>query len=301
MGRLVGIGGVLIVVAVVGLFLGFGAYFAEDTEGALAEKVAAASNEANAIVIDPACLWPLLDTSFSPDAPSAPSQVNLQNCAPADAEIVLDGDWNRVSLQRGEPGKADFERRFSGARAAHHSEEGWIAVEAYDNWGGSGVFSSLVAGRLAADGAALRDIKVHAFGDRCNGGLAGAAMNAGGRLTASANMTPWDIMIEPFADLPFEAQWEAGKARFGAAFGQASSCAICCSAVTREYGLDDQRGLVAVGLRYDPGTAPSSEDALTVCLEDAVCQAAGADALVEAAERATLGPLIDSCAKSISN
>lgn len=251
--------------------------------------------------VDPACLWPVLDTVFSPDAPDAPASVALQGCAPADAEIVLDGDWNRVSLQRGEPGEADFERRFSGARAAHHSEEGWIAVEAYDNWGGSGVFSSLVAGRLAADGAALRDIKVHAFGDRCNGGLAGAAMNAGGRLTASANMTPWDIMIEPFADLPFEAQWEAGKARFGAAFGQASSCAICCSAVTREYRQDDQRGLVAVGLRYDPGTAPSSEDALTVCLEDAVRQAAGADALVEAAERATLGPLIDSCAKSISN
>lgn len=301
MGRLVAIGGVLIVVAVVGLFLGFGAYFVEDTEGAFAEKVAPVSDEVKAVAIDPACLWPLLDVSVSPDAPEAPARISLVDCSPGDAETEIDGDWTRVSLHRGEPGEADFERRYSGARLALISDEGLLALEAYDNWGGSGVFGSLITGRLTSQGAELSDIKIHAFGDRCNGGLGGTRTGADGNLIASANMTPWDIMIEPFADLPFDAQWEAGKARFGEAFGQASSCAICCSAVTREYGPDGQGGLVAVGLRYDPGAAPSSEDALTVCLEEAVRQAAGADGLVEAGEQAALGPLIDACAQEMSN
>ncbi len=301
MGRLVAIGGVLIVVAVVGLFLGFGAYFVEDTEGALAEKVAPASDEAKAVAIDPACLWPLLDVSVSPDAPEAPAHISLVDCSPEDAETEIDGDWIRVSLQRGEPGEADFERRYSGVRLALMSDEGRLALEAYDNWGGSGVFGSLITGRLRSQGAGLSDINVHAFGDRCNGGLGGTRIGADGDLIASANMTPWDIMIEPFADLPFDAQWQAGKARFGEAFGQAASCAICCSAVTREYGPDGQGGLIAVGLRYDPGASPSSEDTLTVCLEDAVRQAAGADGLVEAGEQAALGPLIDACAQAVPN
>lgn len=301
MGRLVAIGGVLIVVAVVGLFLGFGAYFVEDTEGALSEKAAPASDEVKAVAIDPACLWPLLDVSVSPDSPEAPARISLVDCSPKDAETEIDGDWTRVLLQRGEPGDTDFERRYSGARLALMSDEGRLALEAYDNWGGSGVFGSLITGRLTSQGAELSDIKIHAFGDRCNGGLGGTRIGADGDLIASANMTPWDIMIEPLADLPFDAQWEAGKARFGEAFGQASSCAICCSAVTREYGPDGQGGLVAVGLRYDPGAAPSSEDTLTVCLEDAVRQAAGADGLVEAGEQAALGPLIDACAQAVPN
>jgi len=301
MGRLIGIGGVLVVVAVVGLFLGFGAYFVEDTEGTFAETAASLSAEGKTVAIDPACLWPLLDVSVSPDAPEAPERISLADCAPSDAETEIDGDWNRVSLQRGEPGDADFERRYSGARLALMSDEGLLALEAYDNWGGSGVFGSLITGRRASQGAELSDIKIHAFGDRCNGGLGGTRIGADGDLIASANMTPWDIMIEPLADLPFDAQWEAGKARFGEAFGQASSCAICCSAVTREYEPDGQGGLVAVGLRYDPGAAPSSEDTLTVCLEDAVRQAAGADGLVEAGEQAALGSLIDACAKEMSN
>lgn len=301
MGRLIGFGGALIVVAVAGLFLGFGAYFVEDNEGGSDEVAAAVSSEAGAVVVDPACLWPLLDISISPDAPEAPSSISLVDCSPDDAETELDGDWVRVSLQRGGPEDPNFERRFSGARSAYLSDEGWLVLEAYDNWGGSGVFGSLITGRLTSQGAELSDIKVQAFGDRCNGGLGGTRIGADGDLIASANMTPWDIMTEPLADLPFDAQWEAGKARFGEAFGQAASCAICCSAVTREYGPDDQGGLVAVGLRYDPGAAPSAEDALTVCLEDAVRQAAGADGLVETAEQAALGPLIDACAKAMSN
>ena len=298
MGRLVGAGSTVAILALVGLFLGLGAYFLADVYSSDREITASEVLSASVPdIIDPACFWPVLDVAFSPDAPDAPSQIPLLGCAPEGAEIEVDRDWTRVILQSGGPGDADFERRFSGARIAAVLANGRISIQAYDNWGGSGVFSSLITAQLAPDGAALTDIKTHAFGDRCNGGLAGTAVEPDGRFVANANMTPWDIMMVPFTDLPFDAQWEGGKARFGEAFGQVSSCANCCSAVTHEYGSDDQGELVSVGLRYDPGAAPSSEDALTVCLEDAVRQAAGGDGLVEAAEQASLEALIDACAK----
>jgi hypothetical protein len=301
MGRLVGTGSTVAILTLVGLFMGLGAYFladvySSDSEVTAAEDSSAAVHE----TADPACFWPVLDAAFSPDAPDAPVSVPFRGCAPQGAEIEVDGDWTRVTLQTGEPGDADFERRSSGIKVALVVDNGALVLEAYDNWGGSGVFSSLIIGRVASPDA-LTQIRTYAFGDRCNGGVAGTRVEPNGRLIANANMTPWDIMIEPFADLPFETQWEAGKARFGAAFGQASSCAICCSAVTREYGPDDQGDLVPVGLRYEPGAAPSSEDRLTVCLEDAVRQAAGADGLVEADEQAFLGTLIDACAKDAEN
>lgn len=301
MARLLTIGGVLIVIAIAGLFLGFGAYFVEDIEQSRTNHVAPVSAGSDAVMIDPACLWPLLDVSVSPDAPPAPSQVRLHGCSPAEAETEIDGDWSRVSLQRGEPEDAGFERRFSGARLSHLSDDGWIAVEAYDNWGGSGVFSSLIIGRITDDGKNLADIKVHAFGDRCNGGIAATRVESGRRIIANANMTPWDIMMVPLGDLPIDDQWEAGKSRFGSALGGAASCAICCSAVTREFVADIQSDLNSVGLRFDPGATPSSEDALTVCLEGAVRQAAGADGLVEAGEQASLASLIDACAQDAKN
>ncbi|MCE7999013.1 MAG: hypothetical protein HEP70_09160 [Rhodobiaceae bacterium] len=302
MGRLIGVGGALVVVAVIGLFLGFGAYFVEDSE---APNAAAPAEPLSAtplsVTIDPACLWPVLDTSFSPDAPPAPSQIPLQDCAPDDAETEVDGDWIRVLLQKGDPGDRDFERRFSGVRMAQASEDGRFALEAYDNWGGSGVFSSLIVGTLTAQGAELSDIQVHAFGDRCNGGLAGTRLAPDGRLSANANMTPWDILIVPLADLAFEAQWEAAKQRFGAAFGKAPSCAICCSAVTHEYEVTADGALSSLGFRYNGAGEASSDDPLTLCLEQSVQKAAGDDGLVRSGEREALNRLIDACARNSRN
>ncbi len=301
MGRLVGIGGALVVVAVVGLFLGFGAFFVEESGGSSRQDGADLSSEKTLVAVDPACLWPLLDASFSPDAPQAPNHVSLQDCSPADAEIVVDEDWNRVSLHRGAPEDPNFERRFSGARVAYLSDEGWIAVEAYDSWGGSGVFSSLVTGRLAAEGAELRDIKVQAFGDRCNGGLAGTHTTPDGRLIARANMTPWDIMVAPFSDLPFEAQWARAKEQYGGAVGNAPSCAVCCTAVTMAHEVDPEGTITPLGLRYEAAPDLPSADALTVCLEKAVQSAAGDDGYVDGGESAALAVQIGICAKEMSD
>ncbi len=301
MGRLVGAGGTVAILALAGLFLGLSAYFLADvysSDGGVAPTEVSSAPAPD--TIDPTCLWPVLDAALSPDAPDAPESVPFHGCAPKTAEIELDGDWIRVELQIGEPGDADFERRFSGIKPTLVMDDGLLVLEAYDNWGGSGVFSSLIVGRVATPDA-LTQIKTYAFGDRCNGGLAGTRVEPNGGFVANANMTPWDILMEPFAGLPFEAQWEAGKARFGETFGRASSCAICCSAVTREYEPDGQGDVTPFGLRYDPGVAPSSEDALTICLEEAVRQAAGADGLVVADEQASLGALIDVCAKDAGN
>ncbi len=299
MGRLVGTGGLLVVLAVVGLFLGLGAYFVEDVGRADDEGTSSVSFMPTKV--DPACLWPVLSAALSPDAPDAPSRIPLQGCAPAEAEEETEGDWVRVSLQQGEPGDADFERRFSGIRAAQLTDDARLTLEAYDNWGGSGVFSSLVTGRVVSDGRELSEINVHGFGDRCNGGLAGTRVGTGERLFVSANMTPWDIMAIPLSDLDFDAQWAAGQERFGPAFGLAPSCASCCSAVTSEYELGADGSLVSVGLRHNLTEASPLDDPLTLCLEQSVEQAAGNDGLVDKNEEADLSRLIDACAADVEN
>eukprot|EP00439_Symbiodinium_sp_Y106_P087948 s1_g484.t1 len=297
MGRLVGIGSALAVIAVAGLFLGFGAYFVQDNAGDAPEGTLQASAEAGSLSVDPACFWPVLDSAFSPDAAAAPTRVLLRGCAPADAEAEIEGDWTRVSLQSGWTGDPDVERRFSGIRVAALSDDRRLTLEAYDNWGGSGVFSSLITGKMTSDGDALEDIRVHAFGDRCNGGLSGTSIGADGQVIAAQNMTPWDIMVAPFAGLSFEAQWAAAQERYGAALGNAASCAACCSSVTHEYEVRSDGPIASIGLRYRPREAASSADSLSECLEKAVGTASGDDDLVAADELAALAALIDGCAK----
>lgn len=297
MGRLVGIVGVLVVLGLAAAYL---LTEPEVSNGLASGQSQVALSDAPE-VIDPACFWPVLSATLSPDAPSAPTHISLQRCAPTAAEEETDGDWIRVSLQSGDPDDIDFERRFSGVRVAQVTDGGLLVLQAYDNWGGSGVFSSLVIGRLSDNGSKLQDVMVHPFGDRCTGGLAGTHMRPDGQLVASVNMTPWDILITPLSGLPSETLWDVGKARFGAAFGAAPSCAICCSAVTNEYVVSSSGGVRAVGLRYQPNDDPSPEDPLTHCLEQAVQKAAGEDGLVGPSERDTLNGLIDVCARNTSN
>ncbi len=298
MGRLVGIGSALAAIAVAGLFLGFGAYFVEDHAGDSPDGVLQASLAGGSLSVDPACFWPMLDSAFSPDAAAAPSRVVLRGCAPAEAETEIDGDWSRVSLQSGEPGDPDAERRYSGIRVAAMTDGRRLTLEAYDNWGGSGVFSSLITGQLSSDGEALEDLRVHAFGDRCNGGLAGTFLAEDGQVRAAQNMTPWDIMVARFADLPSEAQWAAAQERYGTALANAPSCAACCTAVSREYEIGVDGRLASVGLRYNPRETPAAEDALSACLERSVGDVAGAGGLVSAEDQAMLAALIDDCVNS---
>jgi len=302
MGRLVGAGGTVAILTLVGLFLGLGAYFLEDVSrpgDALSTSDVSFVHAPD--IIDPVCFWPILDAAFSADGTSAPSRIPLQGCAPEGAEIEVVGDWTRVLLLFRPDGAPEFRRRSSGIRVSLATPDGAMMLDAYDSGGGAGAFPSRITGHLASDGTALTHIRTYAFGDRCRIGRVGTSVQQDGRFIANASMTPWDIMMAPLSHLPYDVQWETGKVQWGKAFRPASSCATCCSAVTREYVTDGQNGFALVGLRYDPGAAPSSEDALTVCLEEAVRQAAGADGLVEAGEQAALGPLIDACAQEMSN
>lgn len=259
---------------------------------------AAALQSETAISIDPACLWPIIGGTMNPDAPPAPTSVPTSGCAPDGATITKDEDgWVRLADEG-----ADGARRYTGLRWAERMTNGVIALHAYDSGGGSGVFSSLITGELDVSNDQLTDIHSFGFGDRCNGGLSETYLTTNGRLRASANMTPWDIMMSPLGDLPFDDQWTIGAQRFGAAFNEAPGCAICCSAVTREYEVDGVE-MTEVGLRYvGSSDQRSMENLLSICLEKAVQHAAGEDSLVTGSEREVLNPAIAACvSKANSN
>lgn len=259
-------------------------------------KTAAPQTE-TAVSIDPACLWPIVGGSMNPDAPPAPTSVPTSGCAPATATITEDENgWVRIA-DEGPEG----ESRYTGLRLAQQVSDMVIALHAYDSGGGSGVFSSLITGELDASKDRLTDIHSFGFGDRCNGGLAKTHLASNGRLRATANMTPWDIMMSPLGDLPFEDQWTIGAQRFGAAFNEAPGCAICCSAVTREYEVDGGE-MDEVGLRFvGSSDQRSTENPLSICLEEAVRDAAGADSLVTGSERDVLNPAIAACVLSANS
>jgi hypothetical protein len=243
--------------------------------------------------IDPACLWPVVGGSLNPDAPPTPSSVPLDGCAPARAELTSDEDgWRRLSFEDAD----DFgAQRYTGVRLAALEAGEIVALEVYDNGGGSGVFTSLVTGNLDEAVGRLNDIQVFGFGDRCNGGLAHVRQGASGQLLATANMTPWDIMMSVLPEASFSEQWAAGQSRFGDAFGAAASCAICCSGVTQEYELSGTE-LRQTGLRSVAISERTDDDPLSSCLVEAVQSSAGADDLVTQAEMALLDVAISQCA-----
>ena len=273
----------------VGIVSGGGIAVAGPKAGALQSEVA--------ISIDPACLWPIIGGTMDPDAPPAPTSVPTTGCAPEGAKITKDEDgWVRLADEG-----VDGARRYTGLRLAQGMNDRVIALHAYDSGGGSGVFSSLVTGKLDTSNDWLTDIHSFGFGDRCNGGLAETHLATNGRLRATANMTPWDIMMSPLGDLPFEDQWTIGAQRFGAAFNEAPGCAICCSAVTREYEVDGVE-MGEIGLRYlGSSDQRPTENPLGICLEEAVRDAAGADSLVTGSERDVLNPAIAACVLSANS
>lgn len=245
--------------------------------------------------VDPACLWPVLSVGLQPDAVPAPDQVAVQGCAPKGTLTHDEDGWARVAIEGSVPdGGEGASPRRTGARIVQVGKHLSLVLETYDNWGGSGVFSTLVTARLDADGERLISLSAHGFGDRCTGGLAGTEVRPDGSLLASANMTPWDILVSPLDE---ETLWNVGSARYGAAFLETPSCAICCSAVTRDYVVDAVAGTMKeVGLRYAVRAASSMPDnPIAACLELAVRQAAGADGLVTGAQEADLEQAIAAC------
>jgi len=250
-----------------------------------------------AISIDPACLWPIIGGAMNPDAPAAPTSVPTAGCAPAGATIVKDEDgWVRLADEG-----ADGARRYTGLRIAQRMTQSMLALHVYDSGGGSGVFSSLITGKFDASNDRLTGIHSFGFGDRCNGGLVETHLAANGRLRVTANMTPWDIMMSPLGDLSFEDQWSIGAARYGAAFNETPGCASCCSAVTREYEVDGAE-MREVGLRYAASRDQMiTENPLSICLEEAVRDAAGDDSLLTGSERDVLNPAIAACVSSVNS
>ncbi len=244
--------------------------------------------------IDPACLWPLVGGSMNPDAPPAPTRAPLRGCAPEGAVLdAQDADgWRRLAYeQEGEFG----ERRFTGVRHAETLSDGALVLQVYDSGGGSGIFSSLLIGKPNEAATELTDVQTFGFGDRCNGGLVQTRLTANGRLRASANMTPWDVMMLPLESLPFEKQWAAGQERFGAAFDEVPACASCCSNVVREFEFDGIE-LKQVGVRHEPSISVAADRLpLTACLEEAVRQNADAGGFVADADMGQVADAVAAC------
>ncbi len=247
--------------------------------------------------VDPACLWPVLDAALQPDASPAPDSIAVRGCAPAGSLTLNEDGWARVAIGDGLPeDEGGVASRRTGVRIAQVGSHLSLVLETYDNWGGTGVFGTLVTARLEHDGDRLGSLHAYGFGDRCNGGLAGTEITPDGLLRVRANMTPWDILMSVHGA---EVLGDMGDVPYGAVSGQAPSCASCCSAVRREYVVDARAGtMTEVGLRYDGQAASSMPDnPLVICLEEAVRRAGGADALVEGqAEGEVLLQVIAACA-----
>ncbi|PCJ69866.1 MAG: hypothetical protein COA62_10210 [Rhodobiaceae bacterium] len=296
-------GRIVLGIGFLGVLVGGAVYLAILMSGsdAVVEEVSAVPAVDGLDYVDPACLWPVLDAALLPDAAPAPDSVPVHGCAPEGTLIHDEDGWVRIVLEGNLPDGDDAPRR-TGARISFAGDDSHLVLETYDNWGGTGVFSTLLLGRLTSDGAHLMSLSAHPFGDRCNGGLAGTT-GPDGELRITANMTPWDILISPLIGLDDEVQWAVGEQRFGTAFLETPFCAVCCSAVTREYSVDVAAGTISeLGLRYNEQVPSSMPDnPLVSCLEDAVGHAAGPDALVAGAEVAVLSQAITDCAEAANS
>jgi len=297
-------GRIVLGIGFLGVLVGGAVYLATLMSGsdAVVEEVSAVRAVDGPDYVDPACLWPVLDAALLPDAAPAPDSVPVHGCAPEGTLTHDEDGWARIVLEGNLPDGDDAPRR-TGARIAFAGDDSHLVLETYDNWGGTGVFSTLLLGRLTGDGARLMSLSAHPFGDRCNGGLAGTTTGPDGELRITANMTPWDILVSPLAGLDDEVQWAVGEERFGTAFLETPSCAVCCSAVTREYSVDAEAGTISeLGLRYNEQAVSSMPDnPLVTCLEAAVGRVAGSEALVVGAEVAVLSQAITDCAEAANS
>lgn len=91
----------------------------------------------------------------------------------------------------------------------------------YYNTGGTGNFSNLLW--LRREGDTLKLVRGVAGGDRCNGGITGALIDAQGRLSYTQNLTPFDMVAGGGqANTGHNGKWDAAEGL--------SSCAVCCYA-----------------------------------------------------------------------
>ncbi|MEQ9519158.1 MAG: hypothetical protein RLN89_06930 [Parvibaculum sp.] len=250
-----------------------------------------------ALRVDPNCLWPVLRGSMNPDVPPPPASVPVLGCAPA-GTLKEDGAWTRLEIAPTE--ENGFDVLYSGTRVTRLPESGtgtpYLAIDAYENYGGSGMFSSFVLARLSKDGLSLGPLHVHRLGDRCNGGLSRSLVVDAQKADVHIQMTPFDILLLTVADRSVASQWAAAVERFGPVSSEIPSCAACCTAVTSVYSADTSGGFEQIGVQYTPATATQMSDSVvSTCLEAVVEVAAGEDGFLPIKEIGAMDAGIARC------
>lgn len=124
------------------------------------------------------------------------------------------------------------------------------------NMGGTGQFSSLR--RVSLENGVLRTQAIIAGGDRCNGGIASASMNAA-NISYSRMLTPYDLI---------ELSGGNRETRFDA-YDDIAACAACCVAEANYTNAD----LTGVTLTLEPSEIPGDQDQKNQCFYNAYSQA----------------------------
>lgn len=125
------------------------------------------------------------------------------------------------------------------------------AVETYHHGGGTGQFTSVQTVRREGD--QLHLVTSHMGGDRCNGGVAAAAV-AGGVVSVAVNVTPFELLALALGEQDV----------FHPVYEGITSCAICC--VGTVTFVDDDLAWVSL----DPpeeGFADPDVDSAQACLD----------------------------------
>lgn len=185
--------------------------------------------------------------------------ISLADCAASD-EVIPDAKAD--TLRPNAMGWIEQGFSFAGLEEGGSGWAAWrvvgttadgIVIETRYNGGGSGTFSAVQTLRREA-GDRMRIVATHAGGDRCNGGIAGAAV-AGGTVATASWLTPGDV-----AGLALDA---AGLPPLGDS-EWLSWCAICCVGTLTEVAGE----MAFVSIMAPAEGFASATDTLQSCLDE---------------------------------
>lgn len=156
--------------------------------------------------------------------------VDVTTCGQADHIIPVEHDVNADRGWRGYTYRlADLPedaavRGWVAWRYLGETAEGHV-VETYHNGGGTGQFTGVQTVRREGD--RLHLVESHMGGDRCNGGVAAAAVS-GGVVAGALNITPYDLLALALKE----------EDVLHPVYDGITSCAICCVGTVTFVGDD---------------------------------------------------------------
>lgn len=160
--------------------------------------------------LDALCFDFFEDHSVAVDACRNPDIVPLDDPQPADLDEY---GWYGYTYRLADLPEDAAMRGWVAWRPLGETAAGHV-VETLHNGGGTGTFTGVVTVRREGD--RLHLVEGHMGGDRCNGGVAAAAV-AGGVVAGSQHITPMDLLALALEEEP------AFKA-----YEEIAACAICC-------------------------------------------------------------------------